>query len=234
LRRRSTYPIITEAVDIVAFLSRVLMRFRAIVSWAMTVSFLLSVTPDGAAADVTPQTLKSGEILRGRFVQERQLAGFAKPLRTTGTFALVPGRGLIWRALTPFQDTTVITPDGILGQVNGRETMRLPASRVPGLGHLYEVLGGAVSGNTAPLEQTFDVKRSDSPESWRLLLTPLHPDNPAMSQIKSMTVTGHRFVDSVEVDKDGGDIDRLSFLDQTVVAAPPSADETSLLGAIHK
>jgi hypothetical protein len=161
------------------------MRFRAIVSWAMTVSFLLSATPDGAAADVTPQTLKSGEILRGRFVQERQLAGFAKPLRTTGTFALVPGRGLIWRALTPFQDTTVITPDGILGQVNGRETMRLPASRVPGLGHLYEVLGGAVSGNTAPLEQTFDVKRSDLPESWRLLLTPLHPDNPAMSQIKS-------------------------------------------------
>jgi hypothetical protein len=210
LRRRSTYPIITEAVDIVAFPSRVLMRFRAIVSWAMTVSFLLSATPDGAAADVTPQTLKSGEILRGRFVQERQLAGFAKPLRTTGTFALVPGRGLIWRALTPFQDTTVITPDGILGQVNGRETMRLPASRVPGLGHLYEVLGGAVSGNTAPLEQTFDVKRSD------------------------LTVTGHRFVDSVEVDKDGGDIDRLSFLDQTVVAAPPSADETSLLGAIHK
>jgi hypothetical protein len=49
-----------------------------------------------------------------------------------------------------------------------------------------------------------------------------------------MTVTGHRLVDSVEVDKDGGDIDRLSFLDQTVVAAPPSADETSLLGAIHK
>jgi hypothetical protein len=200
------------------------------------VSLLLSAAPASVAfaADVTPQTLKSGEILRGHFVQERQLAGFAKPLRTEGTFVLVPNRGLIWRALTPFQDTTVITPDGILGQVNGQETMRMPASRMPGLGHFYDLLGGAVSGNIAPLEQAFVVKRSETPGSWQLLLTPLHPDNPAMSQIKSMTVTGHRFVDSVEVDKDGGDVDRLSFLDQSVTAAPPTADENSLLGALHK
>jgi hypothetical protein len=202
----------------------------------MSLSFLMLAAPncDALATDVTPLTLKFGEILRGRFVQERQLAGFAKPLRTTGTFVLVPGRGLIWRALTPFQDTTVITPDGILGQVNGQETMRLLASRMPGLGHFYDVLGAAVSGNVAPLEQTFVVKRSESPGSWQLLLTPLHPDSPTMSQIKSMTVTGRRFVDTVEVDKDGGDIDRLSFLDQSAAPAPPSVDENRLLEALHK
>src|SRR5580700_533468 len=98
---------------------RVLMRFRAIASLTISASFLLLATPAALAADAAPSTLKASEILRGRFVQDRQLAGFAKPLQTEGTFVLVPGRGLIWRASTPFQSTTVITPDGIVGQVNG-------------------------------------------------------------------------------------------------------------------
>jgi hypothetical protein len=214
------------------------MRFRAAASLlvVITASFLMpeALYSRALAADPTPQTMKTGEILRGRFVQERQLAGFAKPLRTEGTFVLVPGRGLIWRAITPFQNTTVITPTGILGQANGQETMRLPASRMPGLGHLYEALGGALSGNIAPLEQTFAVKHSETSGGWQLVLTPLHPDNPAMSQIKSLTVSGHRFVETVEMNKDGGDVDRLSFLDQAVEASPPSPDETRLLGALNK
>jgi hypothetical protein len=214
------------------------MRFDAAISLrlAMIVSFLLlAATPDLArAADSVPQTLKSGEILRGRFIQDRRLAGFAKPLMTEGTFVLAPGRGLIWRAVKPFQNTTVITPQGILGQMNGQETMRLPAARMPGLAHLYDVLGGALSGDAAPLEQTFAVRRSEVAGGWQMFLTPLHPDNPTMSQIKSLAVAGHRFVETIEVDKDGGDVDRLSFLDQSVSATPLTADEKSLLGTLNK
>jgi hypothetical protein len=203
---------------------------------ATTVSFLLLSAPTDLAhaADSVPETLKSGEILRGRFVQDRQLAGFAKPLRTEGMFVLVPGRGLIWRATSPFQNTTVITPEGVLGQVNGQETMRLPASRMPGLAHLYDVLGGALSGNIAPLEQTFSVKRSEVAAGWQMLLTPLHPDNAAISQIKSLTVAGHRFVETIEIDKDGGDVDRLTFLDQSTATSPLTSDEKGLLGALNK
>jgi hypothetical protein len=202
----------------------------------ITASFLLLASPPGPAfaADSVPETLKSSEILRGHFVQDRQLSGFAKPLRTTGVFVLVPGRGLIWRSTTPFQNTTVITPEGILGQVNGQETLRLPASRMPGLAHLYEVLGGALSGNVTPLEQTFAVKRSEVAGGWQMVLTPLHPDNPAMSQIKSLMVAGHQFVETIEIDKDGGDVDRLSFSDQSTASSPLTADENGLLGTLHK
>jgi hypothetical protein len=48
------------------------------------------------AADIRP--LAAGETLRGRFVQERFLKGFAAPLRTEGHFVLSPRRGLIWSA----------------------------------------------------------------------------------------------------------------------------------------
>jgi hypothetical protein len=195
---------------------------------------LLSI-PLGAAraADATPQTIAPGQALRGHFVQDRQLAGFSKPLRSEGTFVLVPGKGLIWRGEKPFANTTIISPDGILQIANGQEAMRLPASRLPGLSHLYEVLGAAVSGNIKPLQQTFAVKQSGGAE-WRILLTPLHPDSPAMAQMKSLTLLGTHFVDSVEVDKGGGDIDRITMLDQVVGSAQLSADEEALFAALRK
>lgn len=202
----------------------------------IAVFFLLLAIPlfsSAGAADL-PQTVKPGEVLRGRFIQDRQLAGFAKPLRSEGTFVLIPGKGLIWRAQTPFQNTTVITPEGILQFANGQEAMRLSAARLPGLGQLYDVLGGAVSGDIAPLARIFIVKRSTDSGGWKLVLTPLHPDNSGMSQIKSLTVLGSQFVNTVVVDKDGGDVDRLSFLDQAMTNASPTPEENSLLGALHK
>jgi hypothetical protein len=198
--------------------------------------FLLLAIPlfsPAGAADL-PRTVKPGEVLRGHFVQERQLAGFARPLRSEGTFVLIPGRGLIWRAQTPFQNTTVITPEGILQLTNGQEAMRLPAARMPGLGQLYDVLGGAVSGDIEPLGHIFFVKRNTESDGWQLVLTPLHPDNPGMSQIKSLTVVGRQFVDTVVVDKGGGDVDRLSFLDQAATTSSPTPEENSLIEALHK
>ncbi len=182
----------------------------------------------------TPQVLQAGEVLHGNFVQERTLAGFAKPLKTGGVFALIPGRGLIWHAKTPFENVTVIQPEGILVRTNGQETMRLPADKLPGLSHLYDVLSGAVSGNTNALRHDFAVQGLKPVTGWRFTLTPLHPRTPAMSQLKTLTVSGHQFVETIEIDKGGGDSDRLTFLEQVVTKAAPTAEESALLGALHK
>lgn len=182
------------------------------------------------AADTTVQSIAPGDVLRGRFVQERVLAGFARPLRAEGTFVLIPGSGLIWRGTKPFANTTVITPDGILQLANGEEAMRLPASRLPGISQLYDVLGAALSGNIAPLQRTFAVVKSSAATNWRMMLTPLHPEN---LPLKSLTLSGSRFVDSVEIDK-GGDTDRITFLDQAAMPANLSGEEKSLLGSLHK
>ncbi|MCE9521900.1 MAG: outer membrane lipoprotein carrier protein LolA [Alphaproteobacteria bacterium] len=193
-----------------------------------------SALAQAGTAERTPQAIKPGEILRGNFVQDRKLAGFAKPLRTEGTFALIPGQGLIWQALTPFKNTVVISPGGLLALADGKESMRLDAARMPGLGRLYDVLGGAVSGDLSVLKQAFAVNRTDTANSWQLLLTPLKADSMAASQIKSLTVTGRRFVDTIEIAKEGNDVDVMTFLNQTAATASPSAEEKSLLQALHK
>jgi hypothetical protein len=203
---------------------------------AVTMVFVfLCVSPEQAhTAEIATQTIAVGQALRGHFVQDRQLAGFMRPLRSEGSFVLVPGTGLIWSGQKPFSNVTVITSNGILQLANGQVAMRLQASRIPGLSHLYEVLGAAVSGDIEPLRRTFTVMQSGSPAQWRLVLTPLHSENPAMAQLKSLTLTGGRFVDAIEIDKGGGDVDRITFLDQRAEASHLTADEKELFESSRK
>jgi hypothetical protein len=180
------------------------------------------------AAEMTPDTLQAGEVLRGHFAQERQLAGFSRPLKSSGSFVLAPGQGLIWRTEMPLVDTIVITPGGILQIVNGKEAMRLPASRLPVVGRFYDVLGGALTGNTGSLDSVFKVERQADAVQWHLTLRPARADDPALGQIVAITVTGTHLVDSVEIQKQGGDTDRLSFSAQAKSAGDLSADEADL------
>jgi hypothetical protein len=189
---------------------------------------LCLVAGSARAAEMRPDMLQAGELLRGHFVQERQLAGFSRPLKSAGSFVLAPGRGLIWRTETPLVDTTVITPNGILQIVNGKEAMRLPVARLPVVGRFYDVLGGALTGNTGPLDSVFKVERQADAAQWHLTLRPAWPDDPALGQIVAITVTGTHLVDAIEIQKQGGDTDRLSFSDQAKTVGDLSADEADL------
>ncbi|AWK86263.1 outer membrane lipoprotein carrier protein LolA [Azospirillum thermophilum] len=191
---------------------------------------LLALAETAFAAPPEPATLGEGQVLRGRFVQERHLKGFQAPLKSEGHFTLVPGRGLLWRTDTPFAVTTVMSPSGIVQEVRGTETMRLPASKLPFLSRLYAMLGGALGGDLKALESMFAVVREADASGWRLVLTPLKADDPAMP-IRSITLKGARLVEEVEIAKPDGDFDRLRFLDQDLTAGPPAAEEVQLLGS---
>jgi hypothetical protein len=194
--------------------------------------FLALLLPNltAMAADMRP--LAGGEALRGRFVQERFLKGFAAPLRTEGHFVLSPGRGLIWSAESPFAITTVITPAGLTQDVQGTPGLRMTAAQLPFLSRLYAVLGGALAGDWKALDGLFVSERASlnpaDRDRWRMILVPLNAGDAAMP-FSRITVTGDRFVGTVQLDKRDGDQDRLTFLDQALVTGPLAEGETRLL-----
>jgi hypothetical protein len=189
----------------------------------------LAPLPARAQGEIRPVPLREGEQLRGRFTQERQLQGFARPLRSRGAFLLLPGRGLIWRSEAPFVSMLVITGRGILQLQDGQEAMRLPAARAPGIGRFYEVLSGALSGDHGRLAQVFDMQQRADAAAWELRLTPLKADDPALAQIGTITVAGARLLESITVRKINGDTDLLAFREQQVTPAAPDAAEDALL-----
>lgn len=198
----------------------------------LVLSFLLLIALPLAAAEAAttgPKPLALGDMLRGRFTQERVLAGFSKPLVTEGTFLLVPRRGLIWQSERPFKSTVVISAFGIFQLVNGEEAMRLPASGAPGLDQVYLAFEAAISGDTTGVEKSFDVARTGNNSRWQIRLVPHSGD-----LLKALTLSGSTFVDRVDVDKAGGDSDHLTFTAQTEMPINLSADETALLGNHQK
>ncbi len=193
--------------------------------------FLVAAMVQSALAADAVGGIPQGQILRGRFVQERHLAGFAAPLKSEGRFLLAPGRGLIWSVEKPFAVTTVISPGGLIQEMQGNETMRLPAARLPALAKLYGMLGGALTDDWRGLETVFDVVRDGGPDAWRMILTPKRSDDPAMP-FRAIALRGGRFVDEVELRKPDQDRDRLLFLDQALSAGAPTGPELKLLDAL--
>lgn len=208
----------------------ILLALALVVMTAPSASVLAG---DGATAGPT-RSIGEGRILRGAFVQERRLQGFRAPLRSEGHFTLAPGRGLIWRSETPFAVTTVITAAGLVQEVGGTETIRMPAARLPFLAKLYDMLGGALAGDWRALERDFTVDRHGDDAAWTVELRPRAIPDAAAMPIRAIRIKGGRFVDRVELDKEGGDGDLLAFSDQRLSDAPPSAEEAALLAGVAR
>jgi hypothetical protein len=180
------------------------------------------------------QAITVGDVLRGRFVQERHLKGFARPLRSEGSFVLAPGRGLIWRTETPFPVTTVITAQGLVQEVDGRETLRMPAARLPFLARLYDMFTGSLAGDWRVLENQFAVQRSGDDRAWTVNLAPRPGTDPTTMPVRAVELKGSTYVDTVRIDKPDGDHDRLTFLGQSLSRGPLSAAETALLAQAQR
>jgi hypothetical protein len=71
-------------------------------------------------------------------------------------------------------------------------------------------------------------------DGWRVELRPLDPGKQAMSQIKRLVLTGSRYVDGVEVERTGGDVDRITFSGHRVGKADLTPDELAQLKAAAK
>ena len=180
------------------------------------------------AQNQTISSLAPGETLEGSFVQERHLTGAMAPLRTEGRFLLVPGKGLIWRGEKPFKTVTVITASGIVRTIDGNEALRMPAARLPFLRRFYAMLSAALAGDLTEIERDFTVSRKEQSEEWQVFLQPARADDPLAAQIRSISLTGTRFVEKVEVQKAGGDWETLSFKDQVASTSGLSREDAKL------
>lgn len=200
--------------------------FGLLLGFAVVVASTLPPTRAAPVIEVTP--LPKDQVLRGRFEQLRFLQGFKNPLKSAGTFVLAPELGLIWRTESPFELTTVMSPAGLVQEVGGRETMRMPSARIPFMSKLYAMLGGALTGDWEELGSAFNITRKTEGKGWRLKLEPLKADDPEMP-IRVIDLHGSHFLEDADVIKQNGDRDHLVFLNQKLESAPPTPEEAKLL-----
>src|SRR5689334_18443771 len=146
---------------------------RLLVLLNLVFAFSAMAPPASAEPAIKVTPLAKGQVLRGRFTQLRFLEGFEAPLKSSGTFFLAPGLGLIWKTEAPFALITVMSPAGLVQEVGGRETMRMPSARMPFMSKLYAMLGGALTGDWEGLSSAFSITQKADGKGWRLKLEPI-------------------------------------------------------------
>lgn len=170
------------------------------------------------------QRLQAGAVVRGRFDQDKQLAGFAKPLKSNGDYLLLRGKGVLWRTLAPFASQLAVTRDAIRA-----DSFQLDAAKEPGVRVVTSLLLGLLDGNLAALEAQFQIQASlQGDKLWRASLT---PKAAALAKLFSrIELEGDRQVRRIQLFEAQGDSTLIRFDEQLRDPAPATPEELKRLG----
>jgi hypothetical protein len=185
------------------------------------------------AADAPPalltqvrQRLADAPVLRGEFVQRKQLKGFRNPLVSRGDFLVARDRGVVWRTREPFASALVVTRDRLLSrQADGSVGTQVDAGREPGIRAINEMLFALMSTDLPVLSQRFRIEgQLSGAEGWRLALV---PRDAALGQwLSRIELDGDRFVRAVRLQEAQGDTSTIT-LSAHAVAAVLSPDDAA-------
>jgi hypothetical protein len=150
------------------------------------------------------QRLASDPVLRGSFEQRKTVKGFRHPLVSTGDFVVARARGVVWRTLTPFASTLVVTRDSVIArQADGRIARRLSAGEEPAVRAVSETLFGVMAADLSMLAQRFEISGDSGRDGWRLALQPR--DTALARWIARLELEGDRFLTGVRMQEASGD-----------------------------
>ncbi|HXU93869.1 MAG TPA: outer membrane lipoprotein carrier protein LolA [Gallionella sp.] len=208
---------------------RALLGLLALVFMNIAFAADVSADPSTGLIALVQARLDQPELLRGRFVQQKSVKGFKKPLISGGDFTIWRGHGLLWHTQKPFESMLELRRDRLsVTQANGRSGYKLDGEREPGLRAVNELVFALFSGDIAMLKKYFHMQGELSgKQDWTLVLTPL--DAGLMRAFKRVELSGDRYVRRVRLDEASGDSSVISF-DQITAASAASPEEAKRLG----
>lgn len=137
---------------------------------------LLAASAGACAADlsVVKQRLAQPALLRGQFVQDKQVQGFDQPLHSSGDFVVARGKGVLWRTRQPFPNLLAISRERIRSfDANGKLQGEMDAKKQPALRMIDEIMFALMAGDVDALSARFKLDaRAQGSEGWSLTLVP--------------------------------------------------------------
>jgi hypothetical protein len=179
----------------------------------IAVALLLTLAAPGDLAAQVKAKLKDAPVLTGTFDQNKQVKGFKRPLKSSGTYRVAKGEGVQWNTLKPFASELTVRAGDITSKQNGVEVFKLDAKSEPGVRLITELLFSLLSGDFPALSTHFDAEGEVNEKDWRIELTP--KDAALKKVFVRITLKGDESVRSVHLLEAAGDATLI-----TLVPAP--------------
>lgn len=143
------------------------------------------------------KSLASAQLTTGHFVQERELTGFPKPMRTEGVYFLDLKKGIVWETLKPFANTLIFSEKGIK-RINKHGAQVISAQDIPYLKTVNALMLSLFSAQTESLNKDFDILLEGSSARWSMTLVPKKTSALA-SVFNSLEITGAASPQSIKM-----------------------------------
>ncbi len=172
----------------------------------------VSVHADELTNSIQKQ-LSNAPILRGEFIQTRELTGLKRPLKSNGRMLVDKSRGVLWKTEKPIAGSLRISRQEIVQKDGSQVLMRLSAEKEPVVKTIGSVLFSLFAGDMATLERYFShtgsLQRRDGLRGWELQLTPRDPA--LASLIRRIDLKGNTHAEEVILRAESGDLTRIEF-----------------------
>lgn len=115
------------------------------------------------------QQLREPAVIRGQFVQHKQLRALPQPLVSRGQFVLARKHGLLWLLQEPLQQDYRISGSGIAQRTpSGWE----PTDQQPAAARQNQLFLAVLGGDAEALQRDFQLELLGTAEAWTLTLIP--------------------------------------------------------------
>lgn len=151
----------------------------------------LIMSATGASAfglDELSAALTQSPMSTGRFVQEKELSGFPKPMRTEGIYYLDVHKGIVWETLKPFMSTMVFSKQGLnIRTAQGEKS--LSAKEIPYLKTINEIIVSVLSARMDALKSDFEIRLAGDQRQWTITLI-TRPESSLKAAFNTMRIEG--------------------------------------------
>lgn len=193
----------------------------ATISWSS-----VGAAPEAGLAAIRQQ-LDPAPVVRGHFEQDKTLAGFDLPLRSSGRFCFSRDHGVIWQIEQPFAATVVITSEHLRERDGDGDWRQTDSARQPAIAMIHRLSQALMGADLGQLGEHFALQAQSQADQWQLQLSPL--DGPMAEFLSQARVRGQATVQQLTLIETGGD--RTDIRLQGEPAPALRADEATLLQA---
>lgn len=187
-------------------------------------AFSATCTAFALNLDELSELLSKDSMVGGRFIQEKTLSGFPKPMRTEGSFYLDLDRGIVWVTEKPFANTIIFSEDGLRSK-SQYATSRLSSQEIPYLKTVNELILGMLAGQTARLQADFEIELSGNSDHWAMHLTP-RQNSPVGALFNSMEIEGRDRPETIRLETTRKELTLIQLSKQQAMKNWPKEVET--------
>lgn len=161
-------------------------------------------------------SINTPQIIRGKFVQNRALAGVSKKLVSEGYFLVDKQRGILWATEKPIYQALAVTDAGISIKNKSSTLMNLDSRNQPSVKYINELMLAIFSVDMNAIERVFDYTGEVTSKGWSLNLT---QKNISSAVFKNVVITGGSVISRITFTSKEGDVTDIVFTEVKPIAA---------------